>query len=165
MKLSPDAAVTRITYEGITNYDSLVDFDKKSIESLSSTYKDKIPETTEDIANGVTAEVEISGENVSLVSVCRLDVASNIAKYFTSIGKAMTSTNMHYIKVIFNFRIEREAYLKLKAEDNPKPPTINNNDKKVIKLVPIFQDCLSRTYGSRGPLIYVLRKSLMFQLK
>ena len=32
MKLSSDAAVLRLTYEGITNYDSLLDFDTKSIE-------------------------------------------------------------------------------------------------------------------------------------
>ena len=34
MKLSVDSAVTRITYEGITDFDSLDDFDKYSIESL-----------------------------------------------------------------------------------------------------------------------------------
>jgi hypothetical protein len=32
-----------------------------------------------------------------------------------------------------------------------------DNDRKVIKWVPIFLDCVSRTYGSRGPLAYVLR--------
>lgn len=34
MKLSSDASVTRITHEGITNFDSLADFDKKSIKCL-----------------------------------------------------------------------------------------------------------------------------------
>ena len=160
MKLSSDAAVTRITYEGITNYDSLVDFDKKSIESLPSTCKEKIPAITEDVPNGVTAEVEISGANVSSISVRRLIVASNAAKYFTSVGRAMTPINMHYTKVLSNFKIEWEAYLELKSEDPPTPPSISDKDadRKVIKWAPIFQDCLSRTYGSRGPLIYVLRE-------
>ena len=31
IKLSSDAAVNRIIYEGLTNYDSLTDFEKKSI--------------------------------------------------------------------------------------------------------------------------------------
>ena len=30
------------------------------------------------------------------------------------------------------------------------------NDQKVIKWAPIFKDCLSRTFGHNGPLIYVL---------
>ena len=41
MKLSSDAAVTRLTYEGITNMESLIDFDKKSIESLPNTCKER----------------------------------------------------------------------------------------------------------------------------
>ena len=41
IKLSSDAAVTRIIYEGLTNFESLQDFDKKSIESLTSTCKEK----------------------------------------------------------------------------------------------------------------------------
>ena len=47
----------------------------------------------------------------------------------------------------------------LKNEDSPKPPFINDKDsyRKAIKWAPIFQDCLSRTYGSVGPLVYVLR--------
>ena len=48
MKLSSDAAVTRITYEGITTYASLEDFDKKSIERLPSTCKELIPAILED---------------------------------------------------------------------------------------------------------------------
>ena len=86
IELSSDAAVTRITYEGITNYDSFVEFDKKSIASLPSTCNEKIPAIIEDIVNGVTIGVEISGENMFLISVPRLIVVSNTAKYFTSIG-------------------------------------------------------------------------------
>ena len=35
MKLSSNASVLRITYEGITNFQSFMDFDRDSIESLS----------------------------------------------------------------------------------------------------------------------------------
>jgi hypothetical protein len=34
MKLSSDASVLRLTKEGITNFESLTDFDKKSLERL-----------------------------------------------------------------------------------------------------------------------------------
>ena len=35
-----------------------------------------------------------------------------------------------------------------------------DQDKKIIKWVPIFQDCASRTYGSRGPIDYILRDNV-----
>ena len=56
MKLSSDAAVTRVTYEGITNFESLTDFDKTSIEYLPRTYKEKILAIAEDIPAGISAE-------------------------------------------------------------------------------------------------------------
>ena len=81
IKLSSDAAVTRITHEGVTNFSSLQDFDKKSIESLPSTCKEKIPAVTADIANGISEELEIAGANISSNSIRRLIVASNAVKF------------------------------------------------------------------------------------
>jgi hypothetical protein len=42
MKLSSDAAVLRLLQEGLTNFDSLTDFDKKSLERLPSVCKETI---------------------------------------------------------------------------------------------------------------------------
>ena len=55
--------------------------------------------------------------------------------------------------------MEWEAFLELKGEDSSKCPTImdRDNDRKVIKWMSPFRDCISRTYGSKGPLSYVLR--------
>ena len=58
MKLSSEAAVTRVTYEGITNFESLTDFDKTSIEYLPRICKEKILAITEDIPAGIAAEAE-----------------------------------------------------------------------------------------------------------
>ena len=90
MKLSSNAAVLRITYERITNFKSLDDFDKKSIESLPVICKGKVPEIIKDVAAGITAEPEVLGANVSSTSVRRLIVAANASKYYTSIGREMT---------------------------------------------------------------------------
>ena len=49
IKISSNAAVVRITYDGIVNFVSLADFDQKSIESLPTTCKDKIPAITDDL--------------------------------------------------------------------------------------------------------------------
>jgi hypothetical protein len=48
---------------------------------------------------------------------------------------------------------------KLKWDDS-NVPAINDkdNEQKVIKWVPIFLDCASCTYGSRGPLACVLHE-------
>ena len=160
MKLSSDVAVTRITYEGITNYDSLKDFDKSSLEALPKTCINTIPPIAEDVAAGIAAEAEVHGANISTISVRRLIVASNAARYYSSIGRAMTSANMHYGNILSDFKIEWESYNDLKDKDSPTPPTINDrdNDRKVIKWAPMFQDCLGKIYGACGPLGYVLRE-------
>ena len=110
MKLNSDAAVTRITYEGITNYDSLQDFDKSSIESLPKTCINTIPAIPEDLAAGIAAEPEVVGANISTISVRRLIVASNAANYYKSIGRTMTAANMHYGNILSNFKVEWESY-------------------------------------------------------
>ena len=161
MKLSSDSAVTRLTYEGITNFPSLTDFDKKAIQALPSTCKNRIPAIAEDSAAGIPAEPEVLGANISSISVQRLIVAVHASKYYSSINRAMSVSNMHYGNILAEFKIEWDAYLDLKEQDAPKPPTINDrdNDRTVIKWAPIFVDCLSRTYGSMGPLSYVLREN------
>ena len=47
MKLSSDAAVTRILHEGITTFESLTDFDE-SIKKLPTIFKEDIDEIHED---------------------------------------------------------------------------------------------------------------------
>ena len=96
IKLSSDAAVTRLTYEGITKFSSLVNFDKKSIEALPAICKSSIPAITEDRTNGVDAEPEIPGANINSISVRHLIVACNTSKYYTSINRDMTVVNMRY---------------------------------------------------------------------
>ena len=110
IKLSSDASVLRITHEGITNYDSLLDFDKKSIQLLPSICKEKILAIPEDAANGIAAEAEVSGANISAISVQRLIIASYAASYYKSISRTMTAGNTHYTNVLANFKTEWEAY-------------------------------------------------------
>jgi len=162
MKLSSDASVLRLTHEGITNFASLSDFDKKSIQLLPQICKNSIPAIVEDIPNNITAEVAIPGANVSSISVSRLITAVNAAKYYNSISRAMNPTNMNYANVLSTFKIEYEAYVSLKDEDEPKVPKINDkdHDRRIIRWAPIFRDCLASTFGARGPLSYVLRDNV-----
>ena len=161
MKLSSDAAVQRILHEGINNYASLTDFDKKSIQALPAICREAITAVVADVPNGIAAEAAVPGANVSSISVRRLITAVNASKYYTAVNRSMTSANMHYTNVLSNFQLEHDDYASLKDQDDPTVPTLidKDADRKVIKWAPIFRDCLSRTFGSRGPLAYVLRET------
>jgi hypothetical protein len=161
MKLASDAAVLRMTYEGVTDFASLLDFDRDSIEALSKACSKTIPAVTEDAANGIAAENEVPGANISSISIRRLVVAMHAAKYYASIGRSITAVNMHYGNVLTGFKTDYEAYSLLKKQDEPDAPVVNDKDKekKIIKWMPLFEDALSRTFGSKGPLIYVLREN------
>ena len=160
MKLSSNAAVLRLTKEGITNFESLTDFDKKSMERLPATCKETIAQIARDRANNIPAENEVPGANISSISVRRLIVAMNASEYYSSIGRVMTIDNMNYDNILKNFKIEWDTYQDLRDQDAPDVPLISDkeNDRKVIKWVPVFHDCLARSYGINGPLSYVLRE-------
>jgi hypothetical protein len=162
MKLASDAAVLRLTYEGVTDFASLLDFDRDSIEALSKACSKTIPAVAEDLANGIVAENEVPGANIGSISIRRLVVAMHAAKYYTSIGRNINAVNMHYGNVLTGFKTDYEAYSLLKKQDEPDAPLVNDKDKekKVIKWMPLFEDALSRTFGSKGPLIYVLRDNV-----
>ena len=126
IKLRSNAAVTRITYEGITTFQSLEDFDKKAIQSLTSICKERIPAITEDVAAEITTKVEIPGENIFSILVQQLIDAADAAKYYSSISWVMSTANMHYGNILASFKIEWEAYAALKAEEAPKAPAIQD---------------------------------------
>lgn len=161
MKLTSNASVTRITYEGLTDYLSLLDFDRESIEALSKACSRSIPAVTEDATNGITAEAEVPAANISSISIRRLVVAMSAVKYYHAIGRIPNASNMHYANVLNGFKVDFEAYTLLRKQDEPEVPLLNDKDKekKVIRWIPLFEDALSRSFGSKGPLIYVLREN------
>ena len=68
MKFSSDADASGIVYESVTNFYSLVDFDKTTIECISRTWKENISEVTRAILVVIVAEVEAIGANVGTKS-------------------------------------------------------------------------------------------------
>jgi hypothetical protein len=135
IKLSSDASVFRFTHEGITNFVSLSDFDKKSIENLPSVCKNSIPAIEADPTNSIAPEASVVGANVSSISVSRLITATNAAKYYGSIAWTMNTQNMAYSSVLVTFKIEYEAYLSIKDDDDAKVPKINDkyHDRNVVR--------------------------------
>jgi len=61
MKLTSDAAVNRVLYEGITNWASLADFDESSMKAMAKNCKETIAAVTADVAAGITADPQVPG--------------------------------------------------------------------------------------------------------
>ena len=82
----------------------------------------------------------------------------NAVKYYSFISRSMNPQSMHWNNVLNDFQLEWEDHEALKDQDDPNVPFIDDkdSDRKVIKWSPIFLDCLSCTFGSAGPLSYVL---------
>ena len=59
---------------------------------------------------------------------------------------------MHYNNVLAGFKIDYEAYRVLKKQDASDVPLTSDKDKdkKVIKWLPLFDDAMSRTFGTKG---------------
>jgi len=147
MKLSYDRSVDRLVAEGVTDFESLTDFDKKSIQSLPKTLKEMIPQISKDVGAGILAQRAIPGAVLSTISVHRLITAVNAAEYYTLISRTMSVDNMYYDNVLESFKVEWETYQDLRDLDEPDVSLISDkeNDRKVIKWVSVFQDCTQTT--------------------
>ena len=166
IKLNTDGAVTRILYEGITSFASLGDFDDASIKMLARNCRETIPAIRADVDAGIAVdEPMVTGTTISTQSMVRLMVACNATKYYIAVGRTPDLASLHYNNVLSHFKLEYEAYTKLQKEDAPDVPDIkdSDNERKVIKWAPVFMDCMSRTYGIKGPLSYVLRATVIVE--
>jgi len=104
MKISSDASVNRMIHEGITDFTSLIDFDKDTNVYLPKVCKESIAAIPADPANKITATAEIPGANVSSITVQRLLVACRATKYYDSINRGMTTGTMHSTNILSNFK-------------------------------------------------------------
>ena len=81
IRLSTDSAALRIIYEGITDFNSFLDFDRESIEALPRASSRNIDAVMDDLANSMVAEPAVPGENINSLAVRRLVVAMRASKY------------------------------------------------------------------------------------
>ena len=68
---------------------------------------------------------------------------------------------MHYINVPGKFNTDYDAYFLLKKQNSPEVPLISDKykQKKIIKRVPLFEDALLRTSGSKVTLVYIVQEN------
>jgi len=160
MKMGNNVAVNRFIKEGITTYIDLADFNKASLAILAKNTTRSVPAVDADPAASIIAESAVPGTVISTVSMVRIVITCEAVKYYVSTGRVPDAISMHYAYVLVNFKVDYEAYKKLKKQDTPDIPDVKDNDvdRKIIKWIPIFFDCMSRKYGVKGPLAYVLRE-------
>ena len=69
--------------------------------------------------------------------------------------------NMQYVNVLGYLKTDYDDYVLLKKQTSHEVPLVGDKDKdkKIIKWVSIFEDVISRTFGSKVPLVYILREN------
>ena len=121
-----------------------------------------IPSIAGDDPAGITAEVKVPGTIIPTQAVVRLTVACDAVKYYISIRRTPGAANIHFTNVLSPFRSDFEAFESLKKADALEVPNVKetDGDRKIIKWTLVFLDCMSSTYGVKGPLAYVLREEV-----
>ena len=120
MKLSSDASVLRITCEGLTKFQSFIDFDHNSIKSTSKACSNNIDRIVADVPNLIASENATPDTNISTISILRLVVANNAVKYYTAIGRTTEFDNIHYVNVLGEFKTDYYTYTMLKEQTLPE---------------------------------------------
>ena len=161
--MSTTAVVLRVAHEGLTAFESLLDFDEKSIKALQTACKEKVPAIAADPDDGIVAQQEISGVSIPSKCILRLIEAIHCAQYYKSIGRSLSSESLHYDNVLMAFKTERKAYEAMKDDQTePKVPMLSDKDGdlKVINWIPAFQDHCMMCFGALGPLAYIICEKL-----
>jgi hypothetical protein len=139
--MSTTAVVLRVAHEGLTAFESLLDFDEKSIKALQTACKEKVPAIAADPDNGIVEQPEIPGVSVPSKCILRLIEAMHCAQYYRSIGRSLSSESLHYDNVLMAFKTERKAYEAMKDDQTePKVPVLSDcrrrplltNDSNII---------------------------------
>ena len=66
---------------------------------------------------------------------------------------------MHYVNVIGEFKTDYDVYVLINNKTSPEVPLVSDKykEKTIIKWVSLFKNALLRTFGSKGPLVFILR--------
>jgi hypothetical protein len=154
----PNATVVQLQEEGISTVSDLEDFDKDTIEQVAVNLRrpaGRVPDPAPNAAAGATIPTPpfVFGAK----SQKRLIVATDLVKYYTTIGRPITAANMAWNTVMKNFEIQWKALIDKSKVDTPEVPKITKT-LPIIRWTEAFTDHLHRVIGIRKiPLAYVIR--------
>ena len=159
----PLATSTELANEGIVSVEDLAEVDGDIIKQIATNMRrpgGNIPCPTIGRANGAPAGTTVPTPPFVFgsKSQTRLEVAGNLARFYTEIDRPLTPANMKWTHVMSRFKHLWKAIQDRKKSDEPSTPVISKS-LPIIRWTEAFRDHLHRCIGVRSiPLAYVIRK-------
>ena len=151
----PHETVIQLQQEGIVIVDDIADFDKDTIEQLAANLRrpaGRVPDPNQDGATIPTPPFVFGAK-----SQTRLMTAAKLVRYYETVARLITLSNMTWGSAVKNFAVQWKALEDKKKDDAPDVPLITKA-LPVIKWTEAFRDYLHRRIGARTiPLAYVIR--------
>jgi hypothetical protein len=145
----PHPTVAQMQAEGITNVQDLADFDKESLQQLADNLRrpgGRVPDPNPNAAPGTT--IPTPAFVFGAKSQKRLQVATDLIKYYEATGRDYTAANFQWTNVMKNFETQWRA-LKVKQKEDPPETSKISKALPVIKWTEYFRDFLNRVIGVR----------------
>jgi hypothetical protein len=101
----PHPTVAQMQAEGITNVQDLADFDKESLQQLADNLRrpgGRVPDPNPNAAPGTT--IPTPAFVFGAKSQKRLQVATDLIKYYDATGRDYTAANLQWTNVMKNLR-------------------------------------------------------------
>ena len=157
----PNATVIQLANEGILTVADLSDFDKQSIKQIADNLRrpgGRVQDPTPGATVGATIPTPpfVFGSK----SQTRLEVAGNLVRFYNTINRVLTPSNVAWSQVMSNFKELWKVIVDRKSSENPDTPKISNA-LPIIRWTEAFRDHCHRCIGKRHiPLAYVIRKDV-----
>ena len=145
----PHKTMVQLQHEGVQSVADLADFDKDSLQQLTDNLRKprgRIPDPNPNADAGAT--IPTPAFIYQAKSQKRLAVACNLIRYYQTVGRDLTASNIQWNQVMSNFEIQWKALKERKDEDDPEVPYISKA-LPIIKWTEAFQDFLNRVIGVR----------------
>ena len=154
----PHDTVVQLQEEGINSVDDLVDFDKESIKQVADNLRrpaGRVADPNPAAAAGAT--IPTPPFVFEAKSQQRLVIATQLVRYYMTVGRNITAGNIAWDPVMRNFSEQWKALEDKKGNDEPEVPKIPKA-LPIIKWTEAFADYLHRFLGVRNiPYAYVIR--------
>jgi hypothetical protein len=150
--------VIQLQTEGLTAVEDLAEFDKETIEGMASNLRrpaGRIADPNPGAAAGATIPTPPFAFGAK--SQQRLIQATNLLRFYDTVGRAVTAANLQWTPVMKNFSAQWKALEDKKGGDEPDVPMISKA-LPIIKWTEAFRDYLHRVIGvCTIPLAYAIR--------
>jgi len=143
MNCSTDDAVTALAVEGISIPEDLIDFEDDDIDNMSRNL------------TKLTTPIRLSA-----ICVKRLKIAAECARFYHSIGRDLSKSNMSYLVMSIFWKQWQSLISEKKSTDKTVFPKMDRNTS-ILKWTEAAANSFASVIGSRNaPLSYVIRPDI-----